>query len=258
MASKMTQTAYRLYYWPKIPGRGEYVRLAFELARQSYEEVNDVNVLLKHFGPASSRYGGVPQFAPPMLEVLPKDGESHFLSQTPAILAFLAPRLGLDGTADTAVPHEIARSTVLQLTLTALDWSNEAHDVHHPIGVGLYYEEQKPESERRAADFRANRIPKFAAYFDAALQSNSERNGVFRLYGKKPTVADTTLFQVISGLYFAFPQRMNALKESKSYPALEKFYDEMQAELAEYLKSERRKPYGNGLYRHYPELDAPK
>ena len=34
---------------------------------------------------------------------------------------------------------------VSQITQTALDLSNEAHDVHHPIAVGLYYEDQKDE-----------------------------------------------------------------------------------------------------------------
>jgi len=29
----------------------------------------------------------------------------------------------------------------------------EIHDTHHPIGSGLYYEEQKKESKRRAQDF---------------------------------------------------------------------------------------------------------
>jgi glutathione S-transferase len=30
---------YRLYYWPGLPGRGEFVRLALEDAGASYEDV---------------------------------------------------------------------------------------------------------------------------------------------------------------------------------------------------------------------------
>jgi len=30
---------YQLYYWPTIPGRGEFVRLALEQAGAEYEDV---------------------------------------------------------------------------------------------------------------------------------------------------------------------------------------------------------------------------
>ena len=91
------------------------------------------------------------------------------------------------------------RLWVNQMTLTALDWGNEAHDVHHPVGVGLYYEEQKEEAMRKARDVRENRMPKFLEYFEGVLRGN-ERGGKGRyLVGGRLTYADTTVWQVLDG-----------------------------------------------------------
>src|SRR5205807_6630950 len=64
-------------------------------------------------------------------------------------------------------PHSFPtrRSSDLQ-QLTISDWLVEVHDTHHPIGSGLYYEEQKPQARRRAQDFRENRLPKYMDYFE--------------------------------------------------------------------------------------------
>jgi glutathione S-transferase len=37
--SETTSLQYELYYWPGLPGRGEFVRLAFEEAGCSYVEM---------------------------------------------------------------------------------------------------------------------------------------------------------------------------------------------------------------------------
>ena len=127
---------YCLFYWPTIPGRGEFVRLAFEAVKHPYTEVNDVPTLMQHTGPQSAKFGGVPEFAVPVLEVSAA-ASAHtpfYLSQTPAILSYLAPILGLDGS-DASRPQEEVHHLVLQLALTALDLSDEAHNVHHPLCV---------------------------------------------------------------------------------------------------------------------------
>jgi len=54
---------------------------------------------------------------------------------------------------------EEGRLWVHQLQLTIADMVAEAHDVHHPVGSGLYYEDQKREAKRAAAHFIAERIP---------------------------------------------------------------------------------------------------
>src|SRR5678815_3983408 len=127
--------AYQLYYWPSIQGRGEFVRLAFEDAGVPYVDVARA---------PESQGGGVPalmQFlrgktegllplAPPFLKVGP-----IVIAQTAAILHFLGPRLGL------APVDEASRAQVLQIQLTIADLAGESHDVHHPVGAGLYYED---------------------------------------------------------------------------------------------------------------------
>lgn len=83
-----------------------------------------------------SKTGGIPHFAVPALE-LPN---GKFLSQTPAILDYLALKLGLDGSKglkerekeekeekgkEDVEEREVVRSWVNQLVLTALDLNNE-------------------------------------------------------------------------------------------------------------------------------------
>lgn len=119
---------YCLYYWPQIPGRGEFVRLAFEYAKVPFTEVNDIEKLQALTDPKRGEAGRPPHFAVPLLEVQQGDTRA-FVSQTPAILDYLAPTLGLAGTQPDVDPA-VTRANILQLTLTALDWANEAHNVH--------------------------------------------------------------------------------------------------------------------------------
>src|SRR4029077_11844138 len=89
-----------------------------------------------------------PPFAPPFL----KAGKL-WIAQTANILLYLRAHEGL------APKPEAARLWAHALQLTIADFVVEAHDTHHPIGGGLYYEEQKKEAKRRAGDFRKTRAP---------------------------------------------------------------------------------------------------
>jgi glutathione S-transferase len=240
---------YELYYWPHIQGRGEFVRLALEDAGADYIDVAR--------GPESEGQGipavrrfldnasvALPPYAPPFL----KAGD-QVLGQTANILQFLGPRLGL-------VPQDDAgRSWTHQLQLTVADFVDEAHDTHHPLGSQLYYEEQKPEALRRARGFIEQRMPKYLGYFQRVLERNPARCGW--LVGGSLTYADTSVFQVIEGLRYAFPNAMKRLEPQ--YPGLVKLRDAVASRprLAAYLASPRRIPFNEkGLFRRYPELDA--
>jgi len=48
----------------------------------------------------------------------------------------------------------------------------QVHNVHHPVSINLYYEDQKAEASRAAEQFRASRLPKFFKYFQSALETN--------------------------------------------------------------------------------------
>jgi len=233
---------YELYYWPSIQGRGEFVRLALEDAGADY-----VDTARKPKGMAAmmrlmeSRSIERPPFAPPFL----KAGKL-VIAQTANILFYLGPRLDLVPKSDPI------RLWAHQLQLTIADWVAEAHDTHHPIAGSLYYEDQKKEAKRRAADFTAERISKYLGYFERILK----RNGGAYLLGKKISYVDLSLFQMIEGLRYAFPRAMARLEPK--HPLSIALRDRVAARprLAAYLSSERRIPFNQeGIFRHYPELD---
>ena len=143
--------------------------------------------------------GAHPPFAPPFL----KDGDV-MIAQTANILLYLGRRHGL------APRNEAGRLWAHQLQLTIADIVDEAHDTHHPIASSLYYEDQQAEARRRAADFIANRIPKYLGYFERVLERNPR--GGRHLVGARVSYCDLSLFQLVAGLRYAFPQAMAALE----------------------------------------------
>jgi glutathione S-transferase len=239
--------SYILYYWPGIQGRGEFVRLALEEAGAKYVDIALV---------PEKEGGGVPAiepflededvvrppFAPPFL----KSG-NQLVGQTANILLFLGPRLGL-------APRDAAgRLWVNQLQLTIADFVTEIHDTHHPVGSGLYYEEQKAEAKKRTKDFLANRLPKFLDYFETVIERNPGRGPW--MVGSKLTYVDLSMAQILAGLLYAFPTATrNALR---SRPRLRKLHDAVFARprIRRYVKSDRRLAFNNDdIFRRYPEL----
>ena len=237
---------YQLYYWPSVQGRGEFVRLALEQAGAEYDDV------------ARGPEGGVPgmmqlledeavehpPFAPPFL----KAGDL-VIGQTANILLYLGAHHHL------APRAEAGRLWAHQLQLTITDFVAEIHDTHHPISVNLYYREQRHEAKRRAADFRAERVPKYLGYFERVLERNAR--GDKHLVGARVTYPDLSLFQILAGLRYAFPRLMQEIEER--YPRIVALHDRVKAlpRIAAYLSSPRRIPFNDeGIFRHYEELDA--
>ena len=235
---------YELYYWPSIQGRGEFVRLALEDAGADYVDVaREPKGMAAMMRFMDSRSIKNPPFAPPFL----KAGKLA-IAQTANILFFLGPRHAL------APKTEPGRLWTHQLQLTIADWVAETHDTHHPISGSLYYEDQKREAKRRAADFTAERMPKFFDYFEGILQRNSKGNGF--LLGRQFSYVDLSLFQMIEGLRYAFPKAMKKLE--KKYRRALALRDRVAARprIARYLDSPRRIPFNQeGIFRCYPELE---
>lgn len=238
---------YELHYWPMLQGRGEFVRLALEEAGADYIDIarlpdregGGVERLTCFLSdPALPR----PSFACPVL----KDGDL-LIGQTAAILLHLGAAHGLNG----GTPRD--RLWTHQVQLTIADAVAEAHDTHHPIAVGLAYEEQKPEAARRARHFRNARIPEYLAWFEHVLA----RNGGLHLAGKEVTYADLSLFQLVEGLSYAFPKATaRVLADSPCVAALRDAVRE-RPRIAAYLASGRRIPFNEqDIFRRYPELDG--
>jgi glutathione S-transferase len=233
---------YEFYYWTGIQGQGEYVRLALEAAGVRYRDMarEEGDHVIERF----SQQVDTPSFAPPFL----KHGDV-VVGQVAAILLYLGDKL------DLAPKDERLRLWTHQIQLTIADFVVEGHDVHHPIGAGEYYENQKPEAQRRAREFREERVPKFLDWFEAILDRNPE--GPSHLVGHRLTYADLSFFQVVDGLDYAFPRLMQKLGGDYLKIGAVCAMVAKHPKVAAYLASERRLAGNeNDLFRHYPELDS--
>jgi glutathione S-transferase len=242
----MSDSIYELYYWPTIPGRGEFVRLVLEDADQPYVDV--ARLPEAEGGGMAGLKRALAEtplgFAPPILRF----GQQS-ICQTLQICHFLAKRHGrlpAGASAEYDAQH---------LAGSLYDFVVEIHNVHHPLGAALYYEDQKPEAARAAAAFTEHRLPKFLGFFERCIEHNAGREPW--LLGTQLSYVDLWLFQVIEGLRYAFPKTMS--KRIETYPkiATAKRAVGERPRLASYLASERRIPFNeHGLFRHYPELDV--
>jgi glutathione S-transferase len=233
---------YQLYYWPEIQGRGEFVRLALEDAGASYDDVaRKAGGVSKMMAMMDGR-DKHPPYAPPFL----KAGKL-VIAQAAEILFYLGPRLKLAPRAETD------RLWLHQLQLTVSDFVKEIHDTHHPIAGGLYYEDQKPEAKRFTDNFLKVRAPKYLGYFETVLEKSK---GPYVL-GRRFSYIDLSVFQLIEGLRYAFPQAMKRM--ARDVPGLIAVRDKVAARerMKKYLASPRRIPFNiSGIFRHYPELDG--
>jgi glutathione S-transferase len=70
------------------------------------------------------------------------------------------------------------------------------------------------------------------------------------------THVDLSLFQIVEGLRYAFPKRMQAFE--RKIPGLVELHDRVaeRPNIKAYLESDRRIAFNeDGIFRHYRELD---
>ena len=242
----MSSAPYDLWYWPSIQGRGEFVRLFMAAAGIEYRDRArdlDAQALVEDMEEREKR-GGFAPYAPPYLV----ERDSGFtIAQAAHILTWLTDRHDL-GTGDMETDLHL-----IQLQLTITDIVAEVHGTHHPMASSLYYDDQKEAAAQAAKVFREERIPKYFSYFERAYGVHP---GPFAAGGKWCHV-DTSIFQLVEGLRYAFPQRMAAIEGD--YPALMGAREAVAnlGGVASYLDSERRIPFNeDGIFRHYEELDG--
>jgi glutathione S-transferase len=245
------EAPYELIYWPGIPGRGEFIRLAFEEAGVPYSDVaQDTEKGFEAIKKltATDNIGddhNPPALAPPAL----KHGDL-LISQTTNVLLYVAPKLGLAPKEGNGLYH------LNQIALTIMDGLvNELHDTHHPIAISQYYDEQKEEAKKRSSSFIKDRLPKYFKYMQRLLDAKTSGEGPW-LYGDSLTYADLVLFQAVDGTKFSFPKSVEKLEKSGDYDGVFKVYEAVKERpnISKYLESNRRYAYSDGIYRYYPEL----
>ena len=224
---------YQLYYWPGLPGRGEFVRLVLEQIGVEYQDVG-VELGVEPILEMRQSNNG---FAPPYL----KDGD-QVLAQVPAICLYLGLKHGLVS----SDPFLAAKTN--QLFLTVMDIVDQVHDTHHPINVALCYEDQQNEAKKKSVALLDGRLGNLLNYFVRVLGDNRY------LVNNEISIADLALFQLQEGLAYAFPRAFdqvvnetldNHRKNISLLPGI-----------AAYLKSNRRQNFNEtGVFRYYPELD---
>ena len=233
---------YQLFYWPEIQGRGEFVRLVLEDAGAAYDDVaRKAGGLSKMMGMIDGGRDKHPPFAPPLL----KAGK-FVIAQAAEILFYLGPRLKL------APRDEAGRLWLHQLQLTVTDFVKEIHDTHHPLGGELCYEDAKPEAKRFTENFLKSRVLKYLGYFETVLA----KSGGPYVLGRKFSYIDLSLFQLIEGVRYAFPNAMKHIE--RKIPRVVAVRDRVRQRprMNAYLASERRLAFNEqGIFRHYPELD---
>ena len=241
----MSDAPYQLYYWPFIPGRGDFVRLVLEEAGAPYVDVarlpddqgGGIPAVLRAI---RGQLPGVPPLAPPILVA-----DDIVLAQVANICLFLARRHGL-------VPEDDkSRHLANQLQLTIADLIAEVHDTHHPVAHQATYETQTEPAKLRAAHFIDKRMPKFLGYFERVLASS----GGDYLLGDFSYV-DLSMTYTLQGISRAFPKAF--ARFAPEIPGLVALRErvEQRPRVAAYLASDRRIAFSrSGIFRDYPELD---
>ena len=233
--------SYDLWYWPSIQGRGEFVRLALEAAQIPYMDCARERGAEAMMNDMAARRPHAP-FAPPYL-----DTGTMTVAQVAHILTWLA------NAHELAPKDEATLFWTIQLQLTVTDLVAEVHSAHHPIAGNLYYDDQKDAALAYAGPFRNERMPKYLGYFE---QATGAHRGDW-IAGDQWSPIDTSLFQLVEGLRYMFPKRMTTL--AADLPGLIALHDRVAAlpGIEAYLASDRRIAFNtDGIFRHYPELDA--
>lgn len=232
---------YELYYWPMLPGRGEIIRMLLEDAGVPYRDVAREDGVKAVVEARRGALGGARPFAPPIL----RHGDL-VLSQSTVIARYVAEAHGL------APQSAEGRLLAEQHFLGWADLVGEVHDTHHPISVGLHYEDQADAAKERARHFLAERLGKWLQHFEHVV---TDGGGVH--VPAEVGYPDFMARFVLRGIEYAFPKAFAAHRTA--IPGLMALVERIETRpgLAAYLASPRALAFNqDGIFRHYPELEA--
>ena len=185
---------YQLYYWPGLPGRGEFVRLVLEQANIPYDDIGTI----QGFEPIAAMKQSIAGFAPPYFV-----HNKVTIAQMPAICMYLGKRHNLWPTQDSS------SARALQLLLTISDTVSEIHDLHHPISIAKTYEQQQEFAKQCAIEFHQSRLQQWIGFYTQLLKASNW------LVDDQLSAVDLCLFQLCSGIEYAFPNAYSQNNEPR-------------------------------------------
>ncbi|KAH3692805.1 hypothetical protein DPMN_194557 [Dreissena polymorpha] len=213
-----------LYYYPRFPGRAEFVRLVFVEAGVPWKECGlDGPSVWKLI--CGGEMPGYPHFAPPVLQ----KGDLQ-ISQTSVICKYLGEQFGL-------VPDSVEdRIHAEQISLSCHDYIAEGRLSFHGIHPQGPYLSQKEATQPYIDRFVSERLPRWMKYFERVLSNNQEGKGF--LYGDKLSYADLALLHIVRATEAQFPE---AFKAADYMQNLKDFKLRMEARknIADYLRSDK-------------------
>ncbi|GBF93001.1 hypothetical protein Rsub_05837 [Raphidocelis subcapitata] len=204
---------WRLYYWPGVKGRGEYVRLCFADAGAPLDDVAYTAAAERPAAAAGrdwASYRGsagfkavvdfcftrpppgaplahAPVRAPPVLARGggggPGGGGAGFaLCNTPAICSYLN---GVFGWAEALTPEQRARVDQI-LSVILSDAVGEGRLAFHPVKFYGSHAEQVEESKPYIAEYGTQRLPKYVQFLEDCLRWNEGGEGGGAAEGEGP------------------------------------------------------------------------
>jgi len=176
---------FRLWYWPGIKGRGEYVRLCFEEAGEKYTDI------AQELPPDEGQDAVVGFFfrgaAPQPVRAPPAIQKGNFvLCNTGTIMNYLGNRFGwhahLSGEQKAQVESIIG--------IVVGDGVGEGRLAFHPKNFYASHREQVAESEPYIRQYGEERLPKYFGYIERLLSANAATIEQGFIIGPSLTAAD--------------------------------------------------------------------
>lgn len=244
MTEQTNSTEWTLYYHGlpnfKGKGRGEYVRLMFEVAGVPYTEINDPQVfmaLLDRGGKPGA--AGFPGFAPPLVHG-PND---LWLSQTPAVCAQLGKLFNL-------YPEPADEFKALQVALSVADFHSDGRASFHPKELMASYYEQIPEAEVASAKFAQGRLLHWLNHFEHIYTTQNptiSEPGSGYFFNNRLTYVDIVVYHVLTAAAFQFPEAYESYDAIPNIKTFRKRIEQL-PQIVNFINSSRYKPFeGNSM-----------
>ena len=246
MESRQQDQLWELYYWNNIKedgrnhmiGRGEFVRLMFEVTGTPYIEVGKESpTKVFEMLDRSGKNPSTPLFAPPIIKK-----RDFTLSQTPAIMKYLGKKFGLYPSTEESEAQ--ADSLICFVT----DLIAEGRLVFHARCFTESYYTQQEETKGHVEWFKTNRLPMFLKFLEKSLIYNLKTNSEGYFVGNSLTYVDIAVWHTLVAAESQFPETYTEI--TKNIPTLVQFKNKIGSipRIQAYLASDRRGTFeGNSM-----------